>query len=367
MASGRVRDVEGLRQGLTRWVKACPDQVPLASGDLGITDIVHAPSGLANETVLLSLSGGHPGLAVRLPPLEPTFPVYDMATQAAVQNAVAGAGIPAPAPAICVTDTQWIDSTFLAMPRVFGHIPGPAPVFDKWIGGQSPEGQRVLHDGLIGMLARLHRIDTAALALTELHGPTVDDALTYWTSYVEWASAGEPLPALTEALAWCRTHQPAPPPYDAAPVVVWGDPRLGNLVFDDDFNVVAILDWELAALGPPELDLGWYFGLDGMMDELFGRRVPGFPERAEALAIYEAAAGRPVHDLEWHEIFALVRALAINDRQQRVAAASGTRYVGGAPAATPNDDPLATFLLSRLQRASYVPTGGHDEPTSRCT
>jgi aminoglycoside phosphotransferase (APT) family kinase protein len=346
-----VRNVEGLRQGLTRWIRACPDQVPSSSGQLEITAIAHATSGLANETVLLSLSGDHPGLAIRLPPLEPTFPIYDMATQAAVQNAVSGAGIPAPSPAICVTDTQWIDSTFLAMPRVHGRIPGPAPVFDKWIGEQTSEGQRVIHEGLIAMLARLHRIDAATLPLTQLPGPTLEAALEYWTSYVEWASSGQPVPALTEALAWCRAHRPAPSAGDTS-AVVWGDPRLGNLVFDDDLNVVAVLDWELAALGPPELDLGWYFGLDSMMDELFGRRVPGFPERGEALAVYEEAAGRAVNDLEWHEIFALVRAVAINDRQQRVAAASGTRYVGGAPSASPQDDPLATFLRSRVRRAS---------------
>ena len=46
--------------------------------------------------------------------------------------------------------------------------------------------------------------------------------------------------------------------------------------------------------------------------------MPGFPERAEALDRYEERSGNAVRDLDWHEVFALVRALAINDRHQRV-------------------------------------------------
>ena len=85
--------------------------------------------------------------------------------------------------------------------------------------------------------------------------------------------------------------------------------------------VHAVLDWDLAAIGPPEMDLGWYFGLEFMMDRLFGQRVPGFPERAEAVETYQQRSGHTVSNLAWHEVFALVRALAINDRHQRIAAA----------------------------------------------
>ena len=76
-------------------------------------------------------------------------------------------------------------------------------------------------------------------------------------------------------------HRHAPP--EREPVLLWGDVRLGNLVFDEARAVVAVLDWDLASLGPPEMDLGWHFGLDFMMEELFGRRVTGFPSHVETL------------------------------------------------------------------------------------
>ncbi len=55
---------------------------------------------MANETVLVDFGPGHDGMVVRLPPLDPTFPDYDLGPQAAVQNAVAAAGVPAPAPTV---------------------------------------------------------------------------------------------------------------------------------------------------------------------------------------------------------------------------------------------------------------------------
>jgi aminoglycoside phosphotransferase (APT) family kinase protein len=299
---------------------------------------------MANETVLVELTGGHAGMVVRLPPLAPTFSTYDLGPQARVQNAVAAAGVPAPAPALIVTDPGWIGSPFLVMPMVTGTIPGPAPLFDEWITGAAPEQQRAIHDGLIDTLARVHSVEWARADLGRvLVGPSLPDAVDHWAAYVAWAGEGKPLPALAEALAWCRRHQP-PSEGDAAAVLLWGDVRLGNLVFDDDRRVHAVLDWDLAAIGPPEMDLGWYFGLEFMMEELFGRRVVGFPEKEDALARYETRSGHTVAHLDWHEVFALVRALAINDRHQRIAR-SPRRL----------DNPMSAVLLARMHAVRAGP------------
>jgi aminoglycoside phosphotransferase (APT) family kinase protein len=343
VATGGRRDDAALREGLDRWISAHPELVP-GGGDAagrppGIAALGHADGGLANETVLVDLGPGHPGIVVRLPPLEPTFPGYDLGPQAVVQNVVAAAGVPAPAPALVVTDPGWVGSPFLVMPRVHGDIPGPAPVFDPYVTGADPGAQRRLYEALLDTLAAVHAVPWKAAGLdASLPGLGLRDALDRWTSYVDWSSDGDPLPALVAALAWCEGSLPP----ERAAVLLWGDVRLGNLVFDPAHRVTAVLDWDLASLGPPGMDLGWHFGLEWMMESLFGRRVPGFPGRAEALARYERAGGPAVADdeLAWHEVFALVRALAINDRHQRIT---------GDPRRA--DNPMGGVLLERLAAA----------------
>jgi len=308
---------------------------------LRLESLSHDRGGMANETVLVDLGSGHAGMVVRLPPVVPTFAHYDLAPQALVQNAVAQEGVPAPAPALVVTETEWIGTPFLVMPRVSGSIPGPAPLFDPWITGAGPQAQRKVHDGLIDTLVAVHAVDWRASGLGHvLPGPTLDKALVSWTEYVQWAGGGDPLPELVGALEWCRRHQPAEGDGSGPPVLLWGDPRLGNLVFDEARNVHAVLDWDLAAIGPREMDLGWHFGLELMMEELFGRRVPGFPDRGAALARYAAHSGHVVAHLVWHEVFALVRALAINDRHQRIAGNPGRR-----------DNPMRGILRGRVEAA----------------
>jgi aminoglycoside phosphotransferase (APT) family kinase protein len=283
-------------------------------------------------------------MVVRLPPVEATFPDYDLAPQAAVQNVVAASGVPAPAPAHVVTDDGWIGSSFLVMPRVVGDIPGPAPLFDPYVRDAGPALQRVMYDGLIDTVAAIHAVPWRDTALESLGpGTRLGDALEHWAAYVAWSSQGDPLPALAAALEWCARHVPA----ERGAVLLWGDVRLGNLVFDAQRRVTAVLDWDLASLGPPEMDLGWLFGLEFMMDALFGARVPGFPGTLEALERYERRTGYEAKDLAWHVVFALVRALAINDRHQRITRDPRRR-----------ENPMGDVLLARVEAASRPGSDG---------
>jgi aminoglycoside phosphotransferase (APT) family kinase protein len=170
-----------------------------------------------------------------------------------------------------------------------------------------------------------------------LPGEHLQDAVERWVRYVTWSSQGDPLPALEQALDWCARHVPA----ERAAVLLWGDVRMGNLVFDPERRVTAVLDWDLASLGPREMDLGWHIGLEFMMEALFGGRPPGFPGMAEVVERYERRSGYEVRDLAWHEVFALARALAINDRHQRITGDARRR-----------ENPMGDILLARLEAAS---------------
>jgi aminoglycoside phosphotransferase (APT) family kinase protein len=345
---GGRRDDEALGAGLGRFFAAHPELVPHPdspvsvaagrgpSGEVpAIQSLVHAEGGMANETVLVDFGPGHAGVVVRLPPLAPTFPHYDLAPQALVQTVVAAGGVPAPAPAVAVDDTSWIGTSFLVMPLVRGQVAGPAPLFDPYVVDAAPTEQRRMHDQLVDTVAAVHDVRWEATGLDAvLPGTRLQDSFDEWDTYISWASEGDPLPALAVAMEWCRAHLPA----EREAVLLWGDVRLGNLVFDAGRQVVAVLDWDLARLGPREMDLGWHVGLDHMMEALFGRRVPGFPTTAESVGRYERRTGYEVRDLGWHEVFALVRALAIQDRHQRIQRQPGR-----------TENPMAGVLLDRLE------------------
>jgi aminoglycoside phosphotransferase (APT) family kinase protein len=88
--------------------------------------------------------------------------------------------------------------------------------------------------------------------------------------------------------------------------VLWGDSNVGNMLFAPDGRLAAMLDFEAAALGPGEIDLGWWFYMDDMLS--FGMdKLNGLPSRAEQIALYEELRGRKVDALEYYEVLAGVR------------------------------------------------------------
>jgi aminoglycoside phosphotransferase (APT) family kinase protein len=130
-------------------------------------------------------------------------------------------------------------------------------------------------------------------------------------------------------------------------VLLWGDVRLGNVIFDDAWQPVAVLDWEMTTIGPAEHDVAWHTSLETMQNELFGRAVPGFLDRDALLARYEAQVGRALADLEWFEIFALVRSAAIMTRLAFV-----QEQAGIPPMLAYADNPVLNYLSARIAEAS---------------
>ena len=198
----------------------------------------------------------------------------------------------------------------------------------------APDEQAELHDNLLVTLARIHSGVAERV-------PVRDDAaeLSYWDAYLEWSSGGDAVPALVDALAWCRAHVPRA---RGEHVLRWGDVRLGNVIFGDDLMPRAVLDWDMAAIGPAEHDLAWFTMLEAVMTRLSGKRVEGFPERDATIARYEQHANRALHDFEWYETFALLRSTAILARIGVL-----TRAAGGEPAMPIDDNPLLDFLRER--------------------
>jgi aminoglycoside phosphotransferase (APT) family kinase protein len=307
--SPRSRSV--LAAGLTKWFEVHHRDW----SDIVVT-VERPQPGLSSDTLMLEVETGAATehFVARLPPLGPTaFPDYDLARQARVQNAVGAGGILA-APALALeTDNAWVGSPFLLMPRVPGHTltTNPSYVSEGWLAERSIDQQAAVFESFVGLLGSIHRLPADEIDLGPLTGggPDLAGMLDYWRHFLDWATTDETGTAIyRDALDWCRDRLPSNPP---PPSLLWGDPQLTNLVFDDDGGIAAVLDFEMAGYGPAEVDLAWFIVLHEHGAETAGTDLPGYPGRAAMVAAHESVLGRPLADLEWYEVLANIRSGAI--------------------------------------------------------
>lgn len=358
MATLAERDAE-LAAGLDRWwANRRPDSAP---GH--VTDVARPPSGWSNETLVVTTSrrGRTPPqrerVVVRLPPHTAAIhPTYDLGAQARVLEALGAQGIPVPRVIAFEADEQWMGVPFLVMSYEPGRAGPEVPALDPWIVDAPREAQQRVHDEFMTTLAAIHRVDWRAPRLdAALRGgeSALASEIAWWKEYVDWAGEGSPPSTLADAIAWCATTMPAP---ESPASLCWGDARIGNVLFTEERRVAAVLDWELASIGPAEMDLAWYLALDDLTNRFTGRTVAGFRARAEVIERYEQALAREVVDLAWHEIFALTRSVAINERLARVAAVDPSVSYSGIAG---DDNPILGHLGRRIDR---FPTGGAGDP-----
>lgn len=308
MAAGARRRRSELAVGFGAW---CSEK----DGVQASVEVTRPDSGLSSETVLLDVTSerGHQALVVRMPPSgDLLFPDYDLSRQARVQAALGATAIPVAEPLALENDPRWVGTPFLVMPRIAGRTLTNAPPYPAkgLLHDAAPEVQARVLDDMAQVLAQIHQLDVASLDLGALSGggPTLAGMLDYWEDFLAWATADKAGKALY-VLAIERLRATIPETSETC--LLWGDPQLVNIVYDDDFQIAAVLDWEMATTGPPEVDLGWFLTLHEGACETAGTTLPGDPGRAAFVASYSEGLGRPVHDLAWFELFAHVRSGAI--------------------------------------------------------
>jgi aminoglycoside phosphotransferase (APT) family kinase protein len=99
------------------------------------------------------------------------------------------------------------------------------------------------------------------------------------------------------------------------PTLCWGDSRIGNVMYDDAGEVVAVLDWEMVTVGDPLADLSWFLLLDRHHSEACGvLRLDGFPSHPDTIGRWEEATGRSAEDLPWWMLLGAARYAAVLTR-----------------------------------------------------
>jgi aminoglycoside phosphotransferase (APT) family kinase protein len=260
--------------------------------------------GNSNVTVMLEDAGGQ-RMVLRRPPAGTALDTaHDVLREARILGALATAGAPVPAVIASCDDRAVIDAPFFVMQYVDGihcHGADDAKAADpavRWAAGES----------LARTLAALHGLDVDAIGLGDLgrREDYVARQLRRWRRQVD-ADRQRPTRDIDAARAILAER--VPPQRGSA--VVHGDVRLDNCILDRHGGVLALVDWEICALGDPLADLGVllaYWAEPG--DEVTALHDPptvveGFPSRAELAAAYMAAAGLPADtDVSFYVAFA---------------------------------------------------------------
>ncbi|KAA9166185.1 phosphotransferase family protein [Amycolatopsis acidicola] len=358
------QDLDELSRGLAAWLSG-----PLAAnGPVSLTNVqVPEGGGLSSVTFLADAEWREGGrirrrpIAARVAPENssfPVFPEYDLRLQYDVMAAVARHGrVPVP-PLIGIDATgRTLGSPFLVMDRMPGEKPGDNPpyVFGGWLYDASPDQRRAVQDATVDVLAGIHSLPEPATRLPALSTGGKDALRCHYdrtTAHYEWSrrSDGMRIPVLENAFAWLEERWPRD---TGEPVLSWGDARPGNILYED-FAPRAVLDWEMAALGPREIDLGWYVFLHRFFQDIAeSANVPGLPDfarRDDVVETYEDRTGYRVREFDWYLVYAAVRHGVVMSQIARRMIHFGEL--------TPPEDPDGYILhheaLDRLVKGTYA-------------
>jgi aminoglycoside phosphotransferase (APT) family kinase protein len=207
-------------------------------------------------------------------------------------------------------DQSVMGSDFYVMERVVGDI------FRRDVPeGVTPADVSVMADSLINGLVQLHAVDASILAELNKGPGYVQRQVEGWSKRYRNALTDD-VPNGEKVMAWLEANRPD----DVASCVIHGDWRIDNVVFDlKQARIVGVLDWELATVGDPLMDLGsaLAYWVDRDDDPAFAalRRqpshLPGMPTRDEFVAKYLEKSGVRCADFTFYEVFGLFRLAVI--------------------------------------------------------
>jgi aminoglycoside phosphotransferase (APT) family kinase protein len=266
------------------------------------------PSGFSNLTY--SLRAGDLEWVMRRPPVGATVRGgHDMAREFRILSALAATNIRAPRPVLLCDDPSVLGAPFYLMERVRGVI-----LRSRLPRGVTlqPDTMRRLSEALIDTLARLRTVDVRASGLADLGRPEgyVARQVTGWAQRYENART-DAVPDMDALAAWLAAHLPP----ESGAALIHNDFKYDNVVVDPVRldRIVAVLDWEMATIGDPLMDLGttlgyWSEAGDPDIVRQFNlTHLPGNLNRREVVARYEQQTGRPVPQSLFYFAFGLYK------------------------------------------------------------
>jgi len=334
---------------LARWMDA--NKLPGSGAPLAARYI---SGGASNE--IFELRRGDERMALRKPPAKvPKGRNEIMLREYRVIAALNDTGVPHPRGIAVCDDTSVLGSCFYIMGHVDGWTPMGAlpPPFDG-----DPQLRAAMAYELVDAIARLGQVDWRAAGLADFGKPEgfLDRQVDRWLAHLAKIQF-RPLPGLQEAAQWLRTHTPR----SFTPGIIHGDYQFANVMFQHGApaKLAAIVDWEMATIGDPLLDLGWIMMTwpDPDEDRSSGYvDFSGMPSRAQLIARYATMSGLPVEAMDYYIVLARFKMACVLE-------AGYARYVQGG-ADNPKMALFGDVVLDMASKAALLAQTSPLKPTS---
>ena len=287
---------------------------------------LHRPGGggWSNDTVVVDLADGSRVVVRRAPQEAAMFPSYDLGREHDCLQALAST---VPVPPVLGAD---LAGELLGRPAfVMGFVDGRVPSDDKptfveagWLHDADPQQQRRFHESLLANMAAINAATPCAEVVARLRRPgesacagLVDDLEAIW----QFDPGPHRSTVVDDTFAAVRGHIPGDSGTEG---MLWGDARPANVICQHaGFEPVALVDFELAAWGPAELDVTWLAEMDRM--RTVGSSIaplPGFFDDDAAVAFYEQHSARRLRPevLRWATMFNALKVSVLMHRHLRV-------------------------------------------------
>ena len=233
---------------------------------------------------------------------------HDVLREYRILDAIRDEPVSIARPVIACDDPSVFGAPFFVMQRIDGsailtHVP------EQW--ASTPELHGRALEELIDALVAIHAVDWRARGLGDLahDGDYLSHQITRWLAQLASYESRELLPAIRIA-AWLDTHRPP----DQPSALFHGDYKLDNVLFAPESppKIAAVVDWEMAGIGDPLVDLAWALifhpGADGTI-HLGVTKEPKFaveslPDRRQLVQRYAQKSGRETASIGWYDVFA---------------------------------------------------------------
>ncbi len=313
---------EGEEIDTTRVDAFLRERIPGLEGEM---KVLQFPNGASNLTYLLVF--GDRELVLRRPPHgTKAKSAHDMSREYRVLSGVKKAYPHVPEVLLYTDDESIIGSEFYITKRVLGNLV-LREFPPEW--GFSPDHCRKFCLRFLDRLIELHQVDYRAVELENLGKPqgyATRQILGWNKRYVN--ARTDDAPDCEEVRTWLEERIPS----ESRACIIHGDFRIDNLLVDphDPFNIVAVLDWEMATLGDPLMDLGtflayWIEPTDSpalIESRLTPTTLPGTPTRIEIAQRYIQATGHPQENIVFYYAYGLFKVAVIVQQLY-------SRYVNG--------------------------------------